>query len=234
MTPLVSCICPTYGRFPHHGHLLAEAVESFVRQDYSRKELVILNDAPGQEIVCDVPGVRVVNCDERFATLGEKYNAAVLNADGSLVCPWEDDDISLPWRISQGVERIGRQAYWNPQRYWFLDRRGLHHQHAMGVGHNCSIFTYAAFVACEGYPAVSGAQDAEMDRRLRSKGAAPCGALERNEWSYIYRWGVSPCHLSGNADHQRFYDDWGKRKVPQGRFRIEPGWQQDYAKMVAV
>ena len=32
--PLVSCICPTYNRPPEYQHLVEEAIESFLRQDY--------------------------------------------------------------------------------------------------------------------------------------------------------------------------------------------------------
>jgi glycosyltransferase involved in cell wall biosynthesis len=69
--PLVSCICPTYNRPPHHQHLLEEAIESFLRQDYANKELIVLNDCPGQELLCDAPGVRVVNAAERFPSISD-------------------------------------------------------------------------------------------------------------------------------------------------------------------
>ena len=49
--PLVSCICPTYNRPPRHQHLLEEAIASFLRQDYPNKELIVLNDCPGQELI---------------------------------------------------------------------------------------------------------------------------------------------------------------------------------------
>src|SRR5215203_4271785 len=76
-SPLVSCICATYNRPPSHQHLIEEAIESFLRQDYPNKELIIVNDAAGQELVCDAPGVRTFNVSERFPNLGEKYNYAV-------------------------------------------------------------------------------------------------------------------------------------------------------------
>ena len=84
--------------------------------------------------------MRVVNDPQRFRTLGEKYNALVSLAAGSLLAPWEDDDISLPHRLELSRERLGERDYYNPARYWYLDRHGLHSDHAMGVGHNLSLF----------------------------------------------------------------------------------------------
>ena len=244
--PLVSCICPTYGRPPDHQHLLEEAIESFVRQTYPHKELIILNDCREQELVCDAPGVRVINISERFPTLGDKYNVAVLFARGALIAPWEDDDISLPWRLSLSVERLDRAAYYNPLYYWFLDREGLHADHNMGIAHNLSLFTRAAFDAVGGYPASSGAQDLHMDIALRSTvpWIGPAKArfgkwamrhqlakgkkLTQDEWFYIYRWGVSPTHLSGEVSPEAFYRTFGEQPVRSGRFLLQPRWLNDY------
>jgi glycosyltransferase involved in cell wall biosynthesis len=227
--PLVSCICPTYGRPPDYQHLLEEAIESFLRQTYPHKELIVLNDCREQELVCDAPGVRVINISERFPTLGDKYNVAILFARGALIAPWEDDDISLPWRLTLSVERLGRAAYYNPRYYWFLDGEGLHAEHIMGVGHNLSLFTRDAFDAVGGYPAISGPQDLHMDDALRSTVPLAEGEkLTQNEWFYIYRWGVSPTHLSGHVSPEEFYRTFGERPVPSGRFLLQPRWLNDY------
>ena len=229
--PLVSCICPTYGRPPEYQHLLEEAIESFLRQTYPNKELIVLNHCPEQELVCDAPGVRVVNVPERFPSLGDKYNAAIALAHGELIAPWEDDDLSLPWRLSLSIERLGDEDYFNPKRYWFLDGAGFHYDHPMGYGHNLSLFTRAAFEAAGGYPASSGPQDAEMDAALRSTvacvgdGARGEEILTRDEWYSIYRWGVSPSHLSAYASPERdFYKEFGTQPVrPVVSFYIHAG-----------
>ena len=43
--PLVSCILPTYNRPPTHQHLVEEAIESFLRQTYPHRELIVINDS---------------------------------------------------------------------------------------------------------------------------------------------------------------------------------------------
>ena len=230
--PLVSCVCATYNRPPSHQHLLEEAIESFLRQDYPNKELIILNDCPGQELVCDAPGVRVLNVPERFPSLGDKWNALVRLARGELIAPWDDDDISLPWRLSLSVERLGDADYFNPRSYWYLDNQGLHFDHAVGYAHNASIFTRVALETVGGYPSISLGYDAAIDgafsRSVRVldplKGDR---ALTRSEWFYVYRWGVSPVHVSARTD-EGYYREVGMLPVVEGRYRLSPHWQRYY------
>jgi glycosyltransferase involved in cell wall biosynthesis len=229
---LVSCICPTFNRPPRYQHLLEEAIASFLRQDYPNKELIVLNDCPGQELICDEPGVRVVNVAERFPSLGDKHNAAVGLARGELIAPWDDDDISLPWRLSLSVARIGDGDYFNPRCYWLLDNDGLHFDHPVGYAHNASLFRRAAFEGVGGYPSKSFGADAALDAAFSGLAHVvdPLRGdkeLRRSEWFYIYRWGVSPVHMSGSGVED-FYGEVGKLPVVEGRFHLSPHWRRDY------
>src|ERR1044071_6158071 len=106
MKPIVTCICPTYGRVGTDLKLLEECVYWFTRQTwYDLAILVIVNDASNQTLICDVPGVQVYNLSNRFISLGMKYNWAVAQCNTELVMPWEDDDISLPHRIQRAVDK---------------------------------------------------------------------------------------------------------------------------------
>jgi glycosyltransferase involved in cell wall biosynthesis len=229
--PLVSCICPTYNRPPRYQHLLEEAIASFLRQDYPNKELIVLNDCPGQELTCDEPGVRVVNVAERYPSIGDKQNAAVGLARGELIAPW-DDDISLPWRLSLSVARLGDGDYFNPRSYWFLDNEGLHFDHPMGYANNASLFRRAAFEGVGGYPSKSFGADAALDAAFSGLAHAVDPRrgdkeLTRGEWFYIYRWGVSPAHMSGSGVED-FYREVGKLPIVEGRFHLSPHWRRDY------
>ncbi len=230
--PLVSCICPTYNRPPRYQHLLEEAIASFLRQDYPNKELIVLNDCPGQELICDEPGVRVVNVAERYPSIGDKQNAAVSLARGELIAPWDDDDISLPWRLSLSVARLGDGDYFNPRSYWFLDNGGLHFDHPVGYANNASLFRRAAFEGVGGYPSVSLGADAALDAAFAGLAHAvdPLRGdkeLTRGEWFYIYRWGVSPAHMSGSGVED-FYREVGKQPIVEGCFHLSPHWRRDY------
>jgi glycosyltransferase involved in cell wall biosynthesis len=94
--PLVSCVMPTFGR-PAFVH---ESVAMFLAQDYAAKELILLNDCPGQTYRGQWPGVRIVNVDRRYRTLGEKWNAAIKLAAGELIAVWdEDEDVARKWWV---------------------------------------------------------------------------------------------------------------------------------------
>ncbi len=227
----VSCICATYNRPPNSQWLLEEAIESFLRQDYAEKELIVLNDCPGQELICETPDVLVINVPRRFGSLGEKLNAGMALASGSLLTNWDDDDISLPWRLSTSIARLGEADYYNPGAYWFLDPNGLHSDHQMGVSQNCSLFRRSAFDAVNGYPHTSRNNDQVIHRRLTHhpevKQAEP-SILRIDEWFYMYRWGVSPVHLSGNGDPDAWSNVVGQKPIVQGQYRLVPHWKEEY------
>jgi len=225
MLPFVSFVTATYARPPLRLRLLDELVYWFTRQDYpaDRRELLILNDAPGQELTCPVPGVRVVNAPARYPTLGDKLNALSDLAAGEVILPQDDDDVPLPHRARQAVERLGGADYWNPQASWYEDAAGLHADHAHGVCHNAGAFRAGKLR----YPPVSGSQDAAADAWAKAHlRVSPAVLSAPAEWSYVYRWGVSDVHLSGFRDPEAAYSS-VPAPVP-GRYRITPRMGRDY------
>lgn len=265
MMPLVSCICLTYNRAPEYLHLIGEAVECFLRQDYTGPaELLILNDTPHQEleVVDDWSTtrrgpriVRVINLPIRFCTLGEKYISAmgiVSGGENEIMMWWDDDDISLPWRISRSVERLTTpplSEYYNPGGYWYLSQRGeLEHNHAMGPSFNCSAFTrcgYEKGLVVEFGMHLDWILNESFTKKLRLApmpppvGIPPSATSLPAEWSYIYRSGVSPEHVSSfgrNTESEpltrRGYKARGRSPIARGKFQINPRWERDYSRMV--
>ena len=117
--PKVSCIMPTFGR----PELVSEAVWCFHSQDYQNKELVLVNDCAGQTFIGNWPNVRIINLQSKFATLGEKRNYAIDQSSGDVLFVWDDDDISLPWRLSFTITEMLRlsTAFYRPAEflaYW--------------------------------------------------------------------------------------------------------------------
>jgi glycosyltransferase involved in cell wall biosynthesis len=70
---MVSCIMPTFNRRPFVPH----ALDYFLRQDYPRRELIIIDDGQDEigDLVKDVPDVRYVRLHAR-ASIGAKRNLA--------------------------------------------------------------------------------------------------------------------------------------------------------------
>jgi len=232
--PGVSLLCPTFGRPPEQKHLIEECILSFLLQDYAGpKELVILNDCPGQELVCRAPGVRVVNAGARYSSVGAKRNALVSLATHDLLALADDDDIFLPHRISLSVRMLGRADYWNPRAYWLLwAGRPIVHEQQTGYAHTASMFRRSAWRTVCGYDDHCR-DDATMDAKLCACcDVAPGWPLSAAESYYIYRWGLGE-HISGQPDPDAEYLLRGQAPRTPGVFELHPHWRADYRAMVA-
>jgi glycosyltransferase involved in cell wall biosynthesis len=251
--PLVSCICPTYNRFPLYSKLLEECTYWFLKQDYPNKELIILNDCKEQKLLCNHKEIKIFNVEEKFKTLGDKYNALLNLCGGEIILPWEDDDISLPRRISQSVNTLLLSSdpkyppvtfapwypsgfrteikwdYFNPQHSWFENGGTLHFTHSHGVCQNASAFRKDLFR----FQSVNGNQDALFDQDAKRQGrVAPALSNNPNDWTYVYRWGVSNYHLSGFDDMNKAYTN--KQDVCPGTFEIVPKMYKPYDELCKV
>lgn len=200
-----------------------------MEQDYQgAKELIILNDNPSQKLTCNFQGVRVVNLPERISSLGKKYNELVKLAYGTIILPWEDDDISLPHRISQAVERLNGFDWFNPRGSWFQDRSGLHHKHTHGYLVNASAITKEALQRVP-FDEISGNQDAIWHGKASALlSSSPHTLNHPREWSYVYRWGMR-AHLSGFRDTEAAYRNASTSVA--GAYTIHPKWHHDYREL---
>ena len=101
--PLVSCIMPTFNRRA----FIPLALEAFRRQDYPRKELVVVDDGtdPIADLLEGAEDVRHLRL-ERRATIGGKRNLACRHARGPIIAHWDDDDWYAPARLRYQVEPI--------------------------------------------------------------------------------------------------------------------------------
>jgi hypothetical protein len=234
---MISCLCPTFNRYPRLGFLLEEAVESFLRQDHAEKELLILNDTPGQRLAFDHRQVRIFNAQRRLPDLSAKIQYLIDRAAGDVFCRWDDDDLSLPWRLSYSLAKLGDRLEWRPENFWFVSGADpWKEDHFPGNSHVAAIFNRAALTAIGGrYPAgFSGGEDLTFNRLLTEAGHPPRGELlPTAEMFYAYRWGTGSEHLSGISDgssrpHQAHWDALGKRPIVPGKFTIRPHWRRDY------
>lgn len=235
---MISCLCPTFNRYPQLGFLFEEAVECFLRQDYADKELLILNDTPGQKLSFDHPQIRIFNSQIRLPDLSAKVQYLIDRADGDLFCRWDDDDLSLPWRLSYSLVRLGARVEWRPENFWFANGSNpWKEDHHPGNTHVMAIWRRDALAAIGGhYPAgFSGGEDLTFNRLLAEAGHPKRGDLiPADDMFYVYRWGTGSQHLSGKSDcsprpHQAHWDMLGRAPIEAGVFTIRPHWRTDYA-----
>lgn len=101
--PSVTCVMPTCDR----RRFVPHAVEWFLRQDYGRLELLVLDDGadPVADLMPDDGRVRYVRREARLP-IGAKRNLMAELAAGDIIVHWDDDDWSAPWRVTYQVAAL--------------------------------------------------------------------------------------------------------------------------------
>jgi glycosyltransferase involved in cell wall biosynthesis len=242
--PGVSCICLTYGR----PEVLEEAIYSFLQQDYpGKKELIVLNDYPDQNLTFDHPEVQVINVARRFRTVGEKMNVAVALASHDLLFVWDDDDIYLPHRLGLSVSRFEpEKGFFKPDKAWVWDNGKLSRTFK-SLFHSGSCWSRDRFDAVNGYPAEGTGYDLVFERALDRQfpGSTAAYDIRPEEIYYLYRWsGTGSYHMSGfgryaageNIGHGEV-EAWVNRQASDGQIRLgtvplQPHWKSNYQQLV--
>ncbi len=253
--PTISCICCTYGRWWH----LEEAIESFLRQDYDGPaELLIVNDMADQELDLSAdaplpagdewrsgqwtPGlshqrrIRIINFEKRFMPNNLKFDFGVEQAEGEYCCFWDDDDVSLPWRLSLSARHLHKHNYYRMPWRWHYDQGQQPELIHRGV-HGGDTFRRDAYLAVGGSNG-KGHNDQVSYARLREYG----GYLEAGtpeECFYVYRWAGITAHHSAYGESvldcmAQF--DRTVREDPRfrtGRIELTPRYHEDYETMCA-
>lgn len=230
MTPLVSCLMLTYNRGSRYLSLIDEAVHSFLQQDYQHKELILLNDTPGQVLRCSAPNVRVVNLSERLPTLGEKLNYGFSLAQGEVLMRMDDDDVYLPNRISRSVAELSVFDYVKPRHIWYMPGRELRWDPA---GFSTGAFTKRGFDLAGGFSAMDSGEDQDFELKFSSNPllSKKLFKISPEDTFYLYRWANGSPHVSGYPDRTG-YQRMGQEPIQAGTFTLKPTWRYDYVALV--
>ena len=194
----IAAVCCTYHRPRHLGYL----IKCFLEQDYpkSHRELVILDDADQYESQ-QGDGWRLVSVAQRYATLGEKRNAAarLVSPDVEALAVWDDDDLYLPWALRASAAAL-REAPWSrPSLVLHSRADGALRQHETGgLFHGGWAYAREAFHRLGGYAAVNNGEDQDFARRLMQAGIPWADPIALGfPPFYVYRLGNSAgYHLS--------------------------------------
>jgi glycosyltransferase involved in cell wall biosynthesis len=227
-----SCLCLTYGR----PFLLEEAIESFLRQDWDGpKELIVLNDHPFQELVFRHPEITIVNLNSRIRSLGEKRNFSISLAKYDRLLVWDDDDIHLPWRISETMQGLDKGPFFKCPVSWLWEEKQGGTEKTLrrsDSGFHCaSAFHRSVFDGIGGYGCINAGEDQDFERRMRQHPNLGrhwhCELLPLDRVYYIYRW-----HRHYHASHTANLDQI-EPIVREGIYRLSPNWSSDYCREVA-
>ena len=230
----VSALCLTYGR----NELLAEAVESFLRQDFVDSELLIFNTLTSQKLWMDHPRVRVINHPFRPSTLGETRNLAIKECRGDFILTWDDDDIYLPHYISWLVNHVGdgdwvRQAARFDLTRWSISK--ISYQAC-----NQLMFRKTAWERLGGYPALDSGEDRVFVGKLQASCPGRHLELPKEQIGFMYGWDNGVFHISGCGENQpdkataleRARRHVQSSSYRRGKVQIVPRWVKDYSAMV--
>jgi len=224
MNPLVTCLTCTFNR-PLQ---LGESLKCFLDQDYSNKELIILNDQEDVELFMEncPKNVRIINYPKRFNSLGEKRNYLKSLANGEYCCVWDDDDLFTPFRLSESVDLILRNPNYDilKSKHAFISIDNKTYKVATNRFHTQAIIK-REYMDKTQYPLKSIGEDAafEKDANIGSIDIYP------SFWA-ILRYGMSIYHISQvhNSLEKKSWEFAGKESQLKGRILVEPKFQKDY------
>jgi glycosyltransferase involved in cell wall biosynthesis len=239
--PFISCKCITYGRVD----TLEESIYSFLKQEYAgKKEMIIVNDYPMQNLVFDHPEIKIYNLDKRFDTIGEKENFAMSKCSADIICQWDDDDIAMSNHLN------------NVSRYFISSADLLHWQKGVlfndrniaaitGLGNSGIVFSRKAWEMVGGYPMENAGYDMTFVLKIKANSKNIILASPPDEEvSWFYMWGGRSYHMSGlGADndsrpnvlirHGEYIESLRQAgKILTGEIILQPKWNQDYSKIL--
>jgi len=228
MSPLISCVLPTYNRIADTS-LVHEAVASFLCQTHQNKELIVVNDCPSQTLEYNHGRIKIINLDYRFPTLGEKLNYGFSFSQGDYLCRFDDDDISLPWRLSQSLAGLRKGAScWQQSAFWFVNSKEWRVERRQRYpAPSKSVFTREIFEKVGQFTRMNTGQDTDFEKKMVDAGVPPVREETKDdEVNYIYRWNTGSYHLSPLREGG--YEKIGERPAETGTFWLQPHWRVDY------
>lgn len=221
--PLISCVCPTFGKIT----LLNEAVESFHRQTYPNKELIIFNNYPKMDIIYDHPEVKVINYKEDIYSIGACRNEGNKYASGKYICTWDDDDISLSERLAlggileymRGVQGVITNAMYSEGNVIIKPIEKF----------MSSSIISKDYLIQNPYPLVDSDDQYMWYKMLEEK----IGLYREDKVpQYIYRWATNTYHVSGLAlepkEQRANMMMWADAMGLPDTITLTPYWERDY------
>lgn len=234
---MISVLTLTYQRHL----LLEEAIESFLRQDFSgESEMLIINDSDKVDYVFEHPNIRIMNLKKRFPSIGQKLSFGFSQCKYDYIYRLDDDDLLAPWALRNTWEDIvshpGYEIYRSDGHYYFESNKfnGI-----SGSVNNGNVYTKPYFARIQ-IPEVSFGEDYAMTFDFDAK----TFESQRAQKTMIYRWGMGTFHISGmgnvgsdiinkNTDHMvESLAAENHTRLEKGSLVLNPHFQEDYYQQI--
>jgi len=218
--PRVACLCPTYGR----PKLLANLLAQFLAQDYpaDRMLLVMLEDAGlidsqrGENWILEGTPQRCPSMPAKYDRLVELACAAGERPD--ILVVMDDDDVYLPWHVSQHVAALANGGKWSHPRHVWSDYTGkILREDASGRFHACAAYTLKLYQRLGGWQAImppGQPNRIDFDQMMLGAALRAAGEPRRPDQhfppSFVFRWattGATHAQVLGKSPaDQSWYD----------------------------
>jgi glycosyltransferase involved in cell wall biosynthesis len=188
---MISVLTLTYGRQT----LLEECINSFLLQNYTKGEMVVVNDDPNVKYQFNHPNVRIINLNKRFYTVIEKLKYGFGECKFEYVYRLDDDDLLAPNALTSVETQIlsnpNYEIYRSSNHYVFEHNKymGTH-----GNVNNGNVYTKNYLNRIQ-FPDKSFGEDSVITFNFNGKIHE-----SKNKPTMIYRWGMSTYHVSGMGD----------------------------------
>lgn len=236
---MISVLTLTYQRH----HILEEAIESFLRQDFSgESEMVIINDSPQVEYVFEHPKIKIINVKERFPTIGHKLKFGFSQCKYEYIYRLDDDDLMAPWALSHTWDDItahpGYEIYRSSGHYLFENNKFI------GISSNVNngnVYTKKYLSRIE-IPEASFGEDYAITFNYNAK----IYESPRTQKTMIYRWGMNTYHISGMGSiSENARQEWTDRIVQnvakgrnksmdEGVLTLHPYFNEEYYQQISL
>lgn len=221
---MISILTLTYQRYK----ILEEAIQSYLSQpDINSSEMVIINDHPRVKYVCDHPNIRIINCENRFSSIGKKLEYGFSKCNGDYVFRLDDDDLLSPWALELTKQYIqeneGYDVYRSKFHYFFCNNEFVQLSDNINNG---NVYTRDAINKIN-FPDISGPEDVNITFR---QGLKVC-SVDKKKYTMIYRWGMETYHISGMGQkpNEEIFS-WTDKIINQesGEIVLKPNFQKNY------
>lgn len=218
----ISVLTLTYQRH----EILEEAIQSFLSQDFKgNSEMVIINDSQDVKYYINDPRIRIINCSERFSSIGKKLEFGYKQCKYSNIYRLDDDDLLTPNALNISASIIlnnpGFDIYRTEKYYYFLNNIFVESVANTNTG---NIFT-KNYLDRITFPDKSIGEDRDMLDNFNAK----IKTVNNKGCTMIYRWGNQVYHISAmdNSKVNQMTDNLINIKE-QGIITLHPQFRNDY------